>query len=820
MLLATFILMLLILSYLFLNMPNKKYLGVKNAFLVLLFTSSLVFAYEPGIRIAWDYRTGKVVNGGVYSRVKKMADGDLAFVYSEGPEVWIRKSNDQGKTWGNRVLVARQDGYNNTNAEMIQLQNGWLLYAWNGRPQKENSVPYIIKTKISKDLGATWQDEKLIYTADITFANGCWEPVMLQLPSGEIQLYFANENPYRNNHDQEITMVRSYNNGGSWTNPIATSYRAGGRDGMAVPVYLKNNKGIVYAIEDPGFNGNFKPVIISTSVQDNWTSGAVNGTSTKRWGALRNDYALAGNVYAGAPYLVQLPTGETVLCFQNALGRTNETPQMQVFIGDDQAKNFARPSTPLHLPAGGSGMWNALEVLDANTIMATSSVGGTTRDGLWIIQGKVIRPLSAYAGNITVDGISSNENEWKTNSSVFMGSYSNTNATVKTSYNADFFYLYFDVQDEKLNADSDLPWDDDGVEMYLDPKNKNCNGVCDGMYKFLFNIGNKTLHSKANTAGAWVDWSPAGVQYKIKLNGTVNNNADTDKGYSVEVAIPWNQLGGKPALDTGWGIHFKLHDDANGTAAEFHEDLSGNDPNKASTYLRIDLKEGANGQGLQGQYFKGKQFETPVLSRIDDEINFNWGDNSPDPVVPNDQFSVRWIGQIEPLYSELYTFHLKSDNGRRLWIDNKLVIDKWLNDWDIDYTGQIQLVAGKKYDIKIEYFEENGGANILFQWESARQVLQVVPKKQLFPGTGVVTNVEELELSDRNISLYPNPTKDNLTILSENVPSRIEIFNQLGQLQTMVLDVNTLDISQLSNGVYLAKIQIGERVNVVKVVKE
>jgi len=43
-----------------------------------------------------------------------------------------------------------------------------------------------------------------------------------------------------------------------------------------------------------------------------------------------------------------------------------------------------------------------------------------------------------------------------------------------------------------------------------------------------------------------------------------------------------------------------------------------------------------------------------------------------------DSFSVRWTGFIAPLYSETYTFYSKSDNGRRVWINNQLVIDKWL----------------------------------------------------------------------------------------------------------------------------------------------
>lgn len=137
--------------------------------------------------------------------------------------------------------------------------------------------------------------------------------------------------------------------------------------------------------------------------------------------------------------------------------------------------------------------------------------------------------------------------------------------------------------------------------------------------------------------------------------------------------------------------------------------------------------------GLTGSYYNNRDLSDLKLTRLDPEISFNWGNGSPDPLIAPDSFSCRWEGFIEPLYSETYTFHSKSDNGRRLWIDKQLVIDKWLDDYDQTYTGTIKLEAGKKYPIVFEYYEDGGGANTRLEWSSSSQPQEVVPSGRLYP---------------------------------------------------------------------------------------
>ncbi|MBC7485258.1 MAG: RICIN domain-containing protein [Cytophagaceae bacterium] len=138
------------------------------------------------------------------------------------------------------------------------------------------------------------------------------------------------------------------------------------------------------------------------------------------------------------------------------------------------------------------------------------------------------------------------------------------------------------------------------------------------------------------------------------------------------------------------------------------------------------------GDGLTGNYFNGTNFETPVYSRKDATIDFTWGNGSPNSAVNTDAFSARWSGQIQPKYSGEYTFFVNSDNGRRLWINGTLVIDSWIDDWNVDYNGKIILTANTKYDIKLEYFENFGGAGAKLEWSHASQTREVVPTKQLY----------------------------------------------------------------------------------------
>ena len=76
--------------------------------------------------------------------------------------------------------------------------------------------------------------------------------------------------------------------------------------------------------------------------------------------------------------------------------------------------------------------------------------------------------------------------------------------------------------------------------------------------------------------------------------------------------------------------------------------------------------------GLNGEYYDNINLTALRLTRVDSTVDFDWGTGSPDASIGADTFSVRWTGQVVPLYSQTYTFYTTSDDGVRLWVNGQL----------------------------------------------------------------------------------------------------------------------------------------------------
>lgn len=143
-----------------------------------------------------------------------------------------------------------------------------------------------------------------------------------------------------------------------------------------------------------------------------------------------------------------------------------------------------------------------------------------------------------------------------------------------------------------------------------------------------------------------------------------------------------------------------------------------------------------NGTGLIGQYYNLVHTEnfngTPVLERTDAQINFNWGDGSPDPVVRVDQFCVRWTGFVQPRTSGTYTFYVNSNDGIRLYVNNQLLLDRWNNQATVEATANIVLEAGNQYAIRLDYFDSFSDAVAELRWSGPDVLKQLIPANALF----------------------------------------------------------------------------------------
>jgi len=137
------------------------------------------------------------------------------------------------------------------------------------------------------------------------------------------------------------------------------------------------------------------------------------------------------------------------------------------------------------------------------------------------------------------------------------------------------------------------------------------------------------------------------------------------------------------------------------------------------------------GNGLLGQYFVTPTLTGLQLSRIDPSVDFNWS-SAPDLGIPASAFSVRWTGQVQPRFSGHYTFYTNSDDGIRLWVDGKLIVDNWTAHEATQNSGAADLAAGQMYDIKVEYYQNSGVAVVQLSWASECQTREVIPPSQLY----------------------------------------------------------------------------------------
>ncbi len=153
----------------------------------------------------------------------------------------------------------------------------------------------------------------------------------------------------------------------------------------------------------------------------------------------------------------------------------------------------------------------------------------------------------------------------------------------------------------------------------------------------------------------------------------------------------------------------------------------------------------ANGTGLFGQYFTNSSTTytnvlnfnvtnllNPIAQRIDPGINFTWGPTN-SPNLSNGLYTVRWTGQIQPQYSETYYFNVRSDDGVKLWVNDQLLIDKWVSQSATDWTNSIALQGGARYNLKLEYLQSGGSASAQLYWFSPNQSKQIIPSNRLYP---------------------------------------------------------------------------------------
>ena len=152
------------------------------------------------------------------------------------------------------------------------------------------------------------------------------------------------------------------------------------------------------------------------------------------------------------------------------------------------------------------------------------------------------------------------------------------------------------------------------------------------------------------------------------------------------------------------------------------------------------------GGGLAADYFADPAMTNLTATRVDAQVNFNWGAGAPLAGLPADGFAVRWNGKIQAPTSETYTFYATTaaDDGLRFTIYTAdlsaaggrkahTLIDTWSAHTAAEQSGALALTAGETYDVLVEYTNSTGSANVALSWSSPTTAKALLPTAQLYP---------------------------------------------------------------------------------------
>ncbi len=150
--------------------------------------------------------------------------------------------------------------------------------------------------------------------------------------------------------------------------------------------------------------------------------------------------------------------------------------------------------------------------------------------------------------------------------------------------------------------------------------------------------------------------------------------------------------------------------------------------------LRATTPGALPGEGLYGLYFNSNDLSgSPIMRRTHRQMDFAWGAGSPGEGVRSDNYSVRWTGFLEAPVTGNFTLSTLSDDGVRLWVDNEKVIENWTDHSPtINRSKALALIAGKRYKVKLEYFERIGGSTMKLLWSYPGQADQPIPQVRLY----------------------------------------------------------------------------------------
>lgn len=193
-------------------------------------------------------------------------------------------------------------------------------------------------------------------------------------------------------------------------------------------------------------------------------------------------------------------------------------------------------------------------------------------------------------------------------------------------------------------------------------------------------------------------------------------------------------------------------------------------------------------RGLLGEYFTNVELAgEPALRRVDAQVDFRWATGAPAPGFPDDQFSTRWTGSLVATTSGRYSLSLSSNDGGRLYLDDRLLVDLWADHATLTGAAVVELKAGEPRRLRVEHYESRGHADARLGWrriedgtlsaavETARRADVAV----VFAGLSEATETEALDRPDLNL---PAGQDELIAAVVRANPRTVVVLNSGGPL--------------------------------------
>jgi len=503
-----------------------------------------------------------------YPRLKKISDNNyiMFFQYQQhGQHLYFSRSTDL-VTWTAPEVLLNSSNFKITypgseewseerrffaTADATVLQNGDVLAvcsyrAWHGysRYPDQNGIALLR----SMDGGITWNNEPESIHYIYTGTN--WEPYILQLETGEIQIYFTHIAPkiYLNGYKDGLrssgtAMLRSYDNGQTWipnvTEAPYEAYRVAQQelpqelaesllgepvgtdehgnpikyftDQMPVAVELLDGS-IALVLESRNRDGEGNYAISFAYSNDNWK----HELGIDEEGPVDRQ----NNIFRGAgPYVTKFPSGETVISY-------NFKSRFWLRGGDSSAREF---DEAYEVFPEITGYWGSIETISPHSLVAvfpqvTSSTARNNSINLGVVY--LNHRIDIPKQTINIDG---SADEWTDNTdTLFIGNESQAQTTFRLAYDNKNVYLLAERLDYFLT-------DYDTIEVFL-AQNHN------GKHIKLELSPSGLVSLKEFHKGVYKTLDSTKIKVHTTVLGTLNDSSDTDMGYLIELAIPNNLI--------------------------------------------------------------------------------------------------------------------------------------------------------------------------------------------------------------------------------------------------------------------------------------